>query len=464
MQLRLRELATAELPCHTRLPFRFGAVTVTGAPLLHLRAVVEDVSGRTAIGMASDLLVPKWFRKDLDRPPAADQEALRTSVLEAAQRYRSHGFHPAFEHWWQVQQEWIETEPPTAPGLLERGFGVALVERALLDATCRLANKSFWSALQSDLFRRRLLLGPAGQSPHANNSLPPRPRQQIAVRHTVGRLDPLRAADIDAVERLHDGMPQALDEVLNRHGVRWIKVKIGGGHEADVQRLSAIGQLVDDLGIEALKVTLDGNEQFADFAALREVWRATSAAPHGRNLLQRVQWVEQPLPRAMPMHPDRTEWPHGPLVLDEGDVQLGTFLASNYDGVSVKNCKGVFRTLANREVTMRRPPQRFQSSEDLTNLPVLALQQDLCTAACLDLDNSERNGHHYFPGLAHLPAAVVEAALQAHPDLYERTAAGAKLRIEAGALMMGSIHGIGYGCDQGVVDALDRELPWTPLG
>ena len=151
-------------------------------------------------------------------------------------------------------------------------------------------------------------------------------------------------------------------------------------------------------------------------------------------------------------------------MLDEGDVQLETFLAGRYGGVSVKNCKGVLRAFANREETARLQPHRFQTSEDLTNLPVLALQQDLTTASCLDLGNSERNGHHYFPGLAHLPAVVVEAALQAHPDLYERTASSAKLRIEQGALAIGSLHGIGYGCDQTVQDALDRALDWTPLG
>jgi hypothetical protein len=468
MQVRVREIAWAELACRTRLPFRFGAVTVTQAPLLHLRVVAEGVDGRAAVGMASDLLVPKWFRKDLDRPPEADQEALRASVRDAARRYTAHGFLPAFEHWLQVQNERIESQPPLAPELLEVGFGVALVERALLDAICRLAGTSFWSALQSDLFRRRLLLSPIGHWSSSNAVLPDRPLPRIAVRHTVGRLDPLRAADVPAAERLHDGMPQALDEVLAQHGVRWLKVKIGGGAEVDVPRLCAIGRLLADLGLDDVKVTLDGNEQFEDFAALRAVWMATGADPHGRRLLQRVQWVEQPLPRSKNDLGedafDARQWTFCPLVLDEGDVQLGTFLAGRYRGVSVKNCKGVLRAFANREETARLQPHRFQTSEDLTNLPVLALQQDLTTASCLDLGNSERNGHHYFPGLAHLPTTVVEAALRAHPDLYERTGAAAKLRIEHGMLAIGSLHGIGYGCDQTVLHALDRGLDWTPLG
>jgi len=468
MQLRIRNVALAELPCRTRLPFRFGAVTVTEAPLLHLRVLAESVDGRSAVGMSSDLLVPKWFRKDLERDAAADQEALRASVRTAAQRYAGHGYLPAFEHWWQVQQELIENQPPQAPGLLEAGFGVALVERALIDAACRLAKKSFWSALQNDVFERRLLLSPQGRWSDATSILPARPREHIAVRHTVGRLDPLRAADVPAAERLDDGSPQALDEVLSTHGVRWLKVKIGGGHDADVQRLCAIGALLEQLGLDTVKVTLDGNEQFASFAELREVWLATGNDPHGRWLLQRVPWVEQPLPRAKNDQTgddseDPREWTFCPLVLDEGDVQLRTWRSGRYGGVSVKNCKGVFRALANREEAARLAGSRFQTSEDLTNLPAVALQQDLCTASCLDLDHSERNGHHYFPGLAHLPSAVVVAALDAHPDLYERAPHGARLRIEAGALSVRSLLCIGYGCDQPVVDALDRELGWTVI-
>ena len=468
MQLRIRNVALAELPCRTRLPFRFGAVTVTEAPLLHLRVLAESVDGRSAVGVSSDLLVPKWFRKDLERDAAADQEALRASVRTAAQLYAAHGYLPAFEHWWQVQQELIENQPPQAPGLLETGFGVALVERALIDAACRLARQSFWSALQNDVFRRRLLLSPQGRWSDAAAPLPARPREHIAVRHTVGRLDPLRAADVPADERLDDGMPQALDEVLSTHGVRWLKVKIGGGHDIDVQRLCAIGALLQQLGLDEVKVTLDGNEQFASFADLREVWLATGTDPHGRWLLQRVPWVEQPLPRSKNDQTgddseDPREWTFCPLVLDEGDVQLHTWGSGRYRGVSVKNCKGVFRALANREEAARLAPSRFQTSEDLTNLPAIALQQDLCTASCLDLGHSERNGHHYFPGLAHLPSAVVAAALDAHPDLYERVPHGARLRVEAGALSVRSLLGIGYGCDQAVVDALGRELAWTEI-
>jgi len=463
MQIRLRDLAVAELAAQTRLPFRFGAVTVTAAPLLHLQLQVEAVDGRTALGMASDLLVPKWFRKDLDRPASADQDALRASVARAATLAVGSGFDGAYQHWLAWQQILVESLPPTAGGLLEAGFGVALVERAMLDGLCRLAGQPFWSALHSGLFRPTGALGQALAA--SSGFLPPRPATRLAVRHTVGRLDPLRSAEIPAAERLHDGMPQALDEVLRQHGVRWLKVKIGGGQEADVARLQAIGALLQDLAAEATQVTLDGNEQIADLPALASLWQATAATSDGQFLLDRVRWIEQPLPRGREEVgiDEPRSFRAVPLVLDEGDGQRDTFRHSHYAGVSVKNCKGVFRALHNRLLVQASGGARFQSSEDLTNLPVLALQQDLCTASCLDLGHSERNGHHYFPGLQHLPARVREAAVRCHPDLYVPTADGAKLRIEAGMLQLGSLQTRGFGCEEEVVAALAQDLDWTAL-
>jgi hypothetical protein len=463
MQIRLRDLAVAELPAQTRLPFRFGAVTVTAAPLLSLQLRVEAVDGRSAVGMASDLLVPKWFRKDLERSAADDQQALRASVARTAALATNGGFAGAWQHWQGWQQELVESLPPQAGGLLEAGFGVALIERAMLDGLCRLAGQPFWTALHTGLFRPTGELGEALAA--TPGLLPQRPASRIAVRHTVGRLDALRSDEIPATERLRDGMPQALDEVLRQHGVRWLKIKIGGGHQADVARLVAIGNLLQELDAAAIQVTLDGNEQIADLAALLALWQETASIPAGRWLLARVRWIEQPLPRNRSEH--GRDDPHHclpvPLVLDEGDGQRDTFRQSHHAGVSVKNCKGVFRALLNRLVVQRSNGHRFQTSEDLTNLPVLALQQDLCLASCLDLGHSERNGHHYFPGLQHLPPKVRAAALRCHPDLYAATADGPVLRISAGMLQLDSLQTKGFGCEDEVVAALASGLDWQAV-
>jgi hypothetical protein len=104
----------------------------------------------------------------------------------------------------------------------------------------------------------------------------------------------------------------------------------------------------------------------------------------------------------------------------------------------------VFRALASRglcEIT----DDAFQSAEDLTNLPVVALQQDLATVAALSLPHVERNGHHYFRGLEHLSQREAEWALQAHPELYVRHQNSARLDIRGGELELDSLERPGYG-------------------
>lgn len=446
MQIRVVSAAIATVPCRTRLPFRFGATTVTAAPLLHARVHIEGVDGQEASGIAADLLVPRWFRKDVARTPAEDAAALNAEVAAAACALLEHGHADCWSHWQLLHQLRVESLPAADPQRLERGFGTALLERALIDATCRLARKSFWSALHA---------GTLGQPPAP---LPDGPTDRVPIRHTVGMLDPLGPDEIDPAV-IDDDQPRCLEDVLAVHGVRWLKVKIGGGFEHDRVRLLRLAELLRPR-LPGLGLTVDGNEQFQDLASLRELWAAVAAEPIGRALLDRVHWVEQPLPRGLPVPPG--QWPHGPLVLDEGDCGRDAFATSGYDGVSVKNCKGVFVALHNRAFCAAHPG-RFQTAEDLTNLPIAALQQDLTTLTSLALPHAERNGHHYFHGLDHLPPAVVAAALTAHDDLYEPTARGARLRIRDGAISCRSLLGPGYGIDQTVVDALFTHLDWQPL-
>jgi hypothetical protein len=84
---------------------------------------------------------------------------------------------------------------------------------------------------------------------------------------------------------------------------------------------------------------------------------------------------------------------------------------------------------------------------------VLSLQQDLTTLAVLGLAHTERNGHHFFPGLDVLPEAEAESALDCHSDLYGRVGNRIALKIEAGTLSLACQHAKGYG--------YDSEIDWA---
>jgi hypothetical protein len=135
------------------------------------------------------------------------------------------------------------------------------------------------------------------------------------------------------------------------------------------------------------------------------------------------------------------------IVIDESGAtadDVRRALDGGYVGTSHKNCKGVFKGVANGCLIAHRRRKTggnlVLTGEDLTNIGPVALQQDLAVMATLGVTHVERNAHHYFAGLTMWPANVQEKALHAHPDLYGRSPRGfPAVRIEKGLMRIGSV-------------------------
>jgi len=461
MRIRVREASLHATDCTARIPFRFGASTLTWAPLSTARVLVETADGDRVEGFSSDLMVPRWFDKDPNRTIRDDIEGLVASARSAVAAMTAPAlpFLTPFELWWSAYAN-ADTGPERG---LVAGFGVALLERAMLDAVCRIAGVSFFQALRQDLFTFEPGVVHAELSSwDCAASLPARPRSRVRLRHTVGLLDPLRVTDIDKDARVRDGFPQALEEDVRRYGLTCFKIKLGGEPRIDTERLVQVARVLRELGADDdVLITLDGNEQYDDLEALEGVLANTYEDRDGEWLVDAIRYVEQPLSRAASFDPKATAAIRTcpfPVILDEADYGTAAFgraIEIGYHGISVKNCKGVFRSLLNRGLCQLH--DRFQSAEDLTNLPVLALQQDLTLVAALGLEHVERNGHHYFRGLEHLPPEEAQEALRKHPDLYTRGPSGIALKIEGGMLSLGSLQVPGFGYDVKV--NLDARTP-----
>jgi hypothetical protein len=424
---------------------------MTRAPHAFVRLYVK-IGDRRTDGVAADFLPPKWFTKDPNRPIEAEvAEMMR--VIENALAL-AHGIRAdtPFDAWRQLylsHDQWRRTQG--LPPLLAH-FGTSLVERALIDAVCRAIEQPFAKTLRDNRFGVRLgEIHPklAGREPA--EFLPERPLTQIIARHTIGLADPLVDAEIIAAERLDDGLPQSLEACIQAYGLRHFKVKIGGDANRDRERLKRIAAVIEAHAAADFAFSLDGNEQFQSLAGFQAYWEEMQATPSLRRFFGHLLFVEQPLHRYVALQPTAAgeNWPDRPLmIIDESDGELDslpTALRLGYAGTSHKNCKGVFKGVANAcllaHLQREHPSRRYiMSGEDLANIGPVALLQDLAVDASLGISSVERNGHHYVAGLSMFPATVQRQILEHHSDLYHPSRDGwPTLNIRVGCIRVQTV-------------------------
>lgn len=461
MNVRILTGAIERKELRTRMPFRYGIATMTEMPQVFLRLTCE-VDGQRSEGVSSDLLPPKWFTKVPAKAPDEEIIEMLAVIHHALAIATGKGAESAFALWQQLytaQSTWAQTQGH--PALLAH-FGTSLVERALIDAVCRAAGKPFAELVHNGGLGIKLGAIHAELSGHKPHEfLPARPLASIIARHTIGLLDPLTEADIPAENHLHDGLPQSLVACIHTYGLRHFKLKVNGQPASDLARLQQIAALLEEHAPADYAFSLDGNEQFKNMAAFRNFWESLQGEASLTNFLQHLLFVEQPLHRdhalADSVAAELAAWPaHPPIIIDESDSETGSLpraLSLGYTGTSHKNCKGVFKGLANRCLLLHHQltnPHRpwLMSGEDLCNQGPVALLQDLAVMAALGIESVERNGHHYVAGLSAYSAEVQRQVLTTHPDLYHGTEKGwPSLTIQQGRISMDSINRSPFGYD-----------------
>jgi hypothetical protein len=440
-----------------RIPFRYGIATMTECPHAIVR-LTFDLDGATHAGLAADHLPPKWFTKDPKRA-LEDEVAEMVRVLQAAVTHaRSIRAETPFAFWRELylaQAAWAARE--NLPPLLSN-FGTSFVERALIHAVCRARGVSLAAALRDNLLGVDLgAVHPplAGTAPR--DWLPAVPSREVFARHTVGLSDPITAADLAAGERIDDGLPQTLEECIRFYGLQHFKIKINGEAERDRARLERMAGVLARECSGDYAFSLDGNESFHDVASFADYYRSLVATPALRELWSRLLYVEQPWHRSVALSPAIGElartWPdRPPIIIDESDGEidsLPTALALGYAGTSHKNCKGIFKGVANACLLAQRRvagETAVLSGEDLANAGPIGLTQDLAVQAAFGVTSIERNGQHYFAGLSQFPPALQRFALAQYPNLFVRAPQGwPRLDIRDGRLRLDSVNAAPFG-------------------
>ena len=474
MNIKVKHADIHRIELNTRLPAKYGIVTMTGAPHVFIRVVIE-VDGKIQYGIAADNLPPKWFKKDPEQTLEDEIDEMLCVIQHAIFLSQGLSGSSAFDLWRQLdfaQREWgqVENLPP-----LQSNFGTTLVERAIIEAVCKSLDMPFAKAVRcnalgihlGDMDERLASLQPS-------DLLPPQPRYHVIARHTVGMADPLTDAEIDTEQRLDDGLPQSLAACIQRYGLKHFKVKISGDVQQDSQRLKRIANILAEQVTRDPVITFDGNEYFHTLTDFSEYWTKITLSTNLQPLLERLLFVEQPFHRDVALNSDvlhkLKSWSQRPrLIIDESDADpqsLARALELGYHGTSFKNCKGVFRGIAAacliRKLQHDNPHAGYVlSGEDLGNIGPVALLQDLAVATTLGIESIERNGHHFFAGLSAFPQRVQEQVLHHHQDLYVASALGwPTVRIDCGELNLRSVLtaplGVGFQID------VDQFTPVSP--
>lgn len=454
MHLSVTETQAVVEPLQTRMPFAFGEVTIRALPHVLVELSV-NVDGDEYVGLAADHAVPKWFRKDPETSVADDIEDILAAVEHACATATEVTAESAFEFWYRVYDAQSEWDRDRALPPLLAGFGVTFVERAVIEAVCRHTGLAFHEAVTQNVFGVEPgRIYPETEGMDLGDVVPDRPSRSIAVRHTVGMADPLTEREID--EPVDDDLPETLEGYVEADGVRYVKCKLGGDPEADLERLEDVASVLDG-ALDEYGVTLDANEQYRSTDALHALGVGLQTRPALDRFTENVVCLEQPLDREFALTPEAGEvldaWDGPPVIVDESDGEIDDFgraLDIGYDGTSVKSCKGVFKGLVNaclathREQSDGRSP--LLTGEDLTAVGPVSLQEDLALMATLGFDHVERNGHHYVRGLDAFPADVGERTLERHGDLYGRTENGVvTLDIDEGRIRLDSVVDAPYG-------------------
>ena len=473
MPAKITGASIHQIQLKTRMPFKYGIATMTEVPMLFVR-IEAEIDGTKTAGIASDLLPPKWFTKVPEDPLEKEISDMLQVIRKALGQALGQAADSAFDLWkliYDGQSRWAEAN--NIPALLAN-FGTSLVERALIEATCKAGNKTLGQALLSGSLGfepGRIHSCLEGQS--ASSLLPKTPLAKVQARHTVGLGDPLDSNQIDADDRIDDTLPQSLDQCIQAYGLRHFKIKINGDIEWDLDRLKNVAKCIEQHADSDFAFSLDGNEQFQSVTAFRDHWNILHAEPELETFFDHLLFIEQPLHRDVALNEslksEFDQWPDRPaVIIDESDATLESLsqaLAIGYAGTSHKNCKGIFKGIANAcllEHHRRNGTQTVMSGEDLCNVGPVAVIQDLAVMATLGIESVERNGHHYMAGLSQFPERTREQVLNAHDGLYKTSETGwPTLAICNGEIDLTSVNTQAFGTGFELDLSVFSEIPLT---
>jgi L-alanine-DL-glutamate epimerase-like enolase superfamily enzyme len=299
-------------------PLRLSSGAITGLTEARVAVSVVSRDEQTADGLGSVLLSYPWA--------GGTDHAMRTAVCCLADALPTFGFGDPLEHGSRLLDMVADLPGPRLAAEVASGPVDQAVHDAWAQASGRSAFRMYDGAyLNADLGR---YLGDDFVGHWPGEWLADPPVTTLPVQDVLGLDEPAAAAE----------------------GRRWVKLKLAGVVDADIERVRAVASY-------GSRLSLDPNEAYACPDDLARLLRAVHA-----------DYVEQPVPR------DAAGPGSGPIpvLVDEGlpdPRELDSL--TGWDGIVVKTCRG--QTSAVLAYCWARLRQRFVVQQDLTHVgPALA--------------------------------------------------------------------------------------------
>jgi L-alanine-DL-glutamate epimerase-like enolase superfamily enzyme len=410
-KIQLKKVKSTKHTYPYRMPMKFGGRTVESVEVESVQVTVESADGQhTAIGHGSMTLGVSWAWPSQKMSPVQTHRVLRGLVdkLNRSVVTQSELGHPIeigmkiIEHANELAKE-LETAMKLVEPIPELAvmLACAALDAAVHDAFGRLNGCSSYETLSSEWLDDDLSkwLGPDFVGKYLDDYILPKPKNTLALYHLVGALDPLTTGEI--TQRVHDDLPETLEEWLQTEGLTHLKVKLDGADiDWDVGRVIEIDRIASRVIDEReFSFSLDFNERCPSEDYVLEFLERVDRL--SGNILPRVQYIEQPIDRDLKSRKDITMHRVSrlkPIVIDESLVDIDTIRFAKqqgYSGVALKTCKTHTKSLLMAAAAAEY--KMFICVQDLTCVGSSFLQSAAFAAHLPGVDAVEGNGRQYCP-------------------------------------------------------------------
>lgn len=379
--IRVTHAAITLEPVPFRTPLKFGGRVVDQMHLINASVAVETRDGKRAGGSGSMPAGNVWAWPTSQTSTELTEEAMfafaRRVAREAEQLERGHPLelgvallecYPRLAQETQSNLNLPEAIPPLA-----QLVAASSLDAAIHDAYGRVHGKNSYHTLSREYIEKDLsqFLDADFTDEWLDQYLEKQPKPTMPLYHLVGALDPLTDADLKT--RIGDGLPETLGEWIEADGLTHFKIKLSGEDpQWDVERVLAVDAATVPVqarrGCDTWFYSCDFNEKCASAEVVVEFLKKVKE--RNPKAFDRIQYLEQPLPRKLentPEHQMHEAAALKPVVIDESLVDYQAFQMARelgYTGIALKACKGHTESLLMAAASQKH--NMFLCVQDLT--------------------------------------------------------------------------------------------------